>query len=237
MVHSVALEVSFVRREDARDLLEDGMFVRQWICVGVAFVGVVLVGACDRPQQQGKGVATTTTRPAVAEGAVDAAPTTLPTSRPTTSTLVIRNQPVTFPPARLVLQQREPNLTLLLFSDDPETAIKADYAGNRYYLEIELDINDVAHLMAADWHYKAASIERADSPNGIFLEGDRKHIQPYDVNIVFSGAASQITATINGTFMLFQGREQSAPQSVLVQGVLVAELEGMSQGGRPVQLR
>ena len=203
--------------------------------MGVACAATLLVtGACDKPQQQGRGVATTTTRPA--DNAVDSTP--LPASRPTTSTLVIRNQPVTFPPARLVLQEREPNLTLLLFSDDPEAAIKADYAGNRYYLEIELDINDVAHLTAADWHYKAVSIERIDSPNGIFLEGDRRQLQPYDVNIVFTGSGpKQITATITGTFLLFQGREQSAPQSVLVQGVLSAELEGVaaSERGSPIR--
>jgi hypothetical protein len=206
------------------------MFVRQWMSVS-ALAGlsllVLLAGACDKPQSgQTRGVTTTTTRPAGGGEAIDAVPATLPATRPATSTLVIRNQPVTFPPARLVLQQREPNVTLLLFSDDPETAIKADYAGNRYYLEIELDINDASHLAAADWHYKAGSIERADSPNGIFLEGDRQHLQPYDVNIVFTGVESRIMATMTGTFLLFHGREQRAPQLVLVQGALSAELEG-----------
>jgi hypothetical protein len=210
-------------------LLEDSMFGGHWIRVGIVACLLLPWVGCDKPQSpQQRGVAKTTTRPAGADAATsDAGPTTLPTSRPATSVLVIRNQPVTFPPARLVLQQREPNLTLLLFSDDPEAAIKADYAGNRYYLEIELDINEVAHLTAADWYYKAATIERADTPNGIFLEGDRKHLQPYDVNIVFTGSGQQITATITGTFLLFQGREQSPPQTVLVQGALTAELEGV----------
>ena len=209
------------------------MLLGRWMCLGIACLITCLIGAgCDKPEsQQSRGVAKTTTRPAVEPGK-----TTLPTTtRPATSVLAIRNQPVTFPPTRLVLQQKEPSLTLLLFSDDPETAIKADYEGNRYYLEIELDIEDVAHLTAADWHYRAASIERADSPNGIFLDGDRKHLQPYDVNIVFTGVGSQITATITGTFLLFQGREPSPPQSVLVQGVLSAELEGLAapaKGGR-----
>lgn len=202
------------------------MFGGHWIRVSMVACALLLpwVG-CDKPQSQVQGVAKTTTRPA--GGDAGAAATTLPTSRPTTSTLVIRNQPVTFPAARLVLQDREPSLTLLLFSDDPEAAIKPDYAGNRYYLEIELEINDVAHLTAADWHYKAGTIERADSPNGIFLDGDRKHLQPYDVSIVFTGTGKQITATMTGTFLLFQGREQSPPQTVLVQGALMAELEGV----------
>ena len=197
------------------------MSLGRWMCLGVA---CLIVAACDKPQSpHATGVTTTTTRPAVEPG--EAA--TRPTTRPATSVLAIRNQPVTFPATRLVLQQKEPNLTLLLFSDDPENAIKADYDGNRYYLEIELDIDDVAHLTAADWHYKAASIDRADSPNGIFLDGDKKHLQPYDVNIVFTGVGNQITATITGTFLLFQGREPGPPQTVLVQGVLSAELEGL----------
>jgi hypothetical protein len=191
--------------------------------MGPLVAGLMLLG-CNKPKAEPfRAMTTTTTRPATTD---EASPPAAPTTAPVTSQLQIGNQTISFPRARLMLMQSQPDLALLLFSDDPRDALKADYSGNRYYFEIQLDIDDVARIAAADWHFKAPSIERADSPTGIFLDGDRKQLQPYDVDIVFGRMGSQITLTLSGQFLMFQNRDQVIiPRSVSVQGVLVADLE------------
>jgi len=200
------------------------MFLPRWI--GILLL-VSLLAACDKPKGQARyAVTTTTTRPA-ASGDPSAAPAALPTSRPVSSTLLIGDKVVTFPRARVLLQDTQPEVALLLFSDDPREALDPNYAGNRYYLQIKLDIDDIGNLAAADWHFKAASMERADSPNGIFLDGDRQQLQPYDVSIVFNQVGPQIGVTLSGQFLLLQNRasEAAPPRTVFVQGALLVELE------------
>ncbi|MGE5612494.1 MAG: hypothetical protein ACM359_24815 [Bacillota bacterium] len=196
--------------------------MRLWI-TGLLMAGLLLLG-CNKPKAGSfRAMTTTTTRPATTD---QASPSVAPTTAPVISQLQIGDQVISFPRARLMLMQSQPDLALLLFSDDPRDALAADYSGNRYYFEIQLDIDDVARLAAADWHFKAPSIERADSPTGIFLDGDRKQLQPYDVDIVFGRAGSQITLSLSGQFLMFQARDHIAiPRTVPVQGVLVADLE------------
>lgn len=187
---------------------------------------LVAIG-CDKPKGEGRyAVTTTTTRPTTSDDARGTA-TTLPATRPLASSLFIGEKMVAFPRARLLLQETQPQVTLLLFSDDPRNALDADYAGNRYYLQIQLDIDDIANLASTDWHFKAASMDRDDSPNGVFLEGDKQHLQPYDVTIVFAQVGPQIGMTIDGQFLAFMNRpaEAGPPRAVLVQGSLLAELE------------
>lgn len=190
---------------------------------GLLLAALPLAG-CEKPKDQSQPPVTrTTTRPAET---ADPIPATAPATKPTTSKLWVSGQEFTFPRARLVVQQTQPNLVLALFSDDPKEAIKSDYRGNRYYLEIKLDIDETDHIPSTTWHYKAASAERADSPIGIFLDGDTHQLQPYDVNIAFSGTPSQITMTLAGHFLMFPMREETAvSKAVTVQGTLTADLE------------
>lgn len=183
---------------------------------------IALIG-CDRPKPQAKGESTTTVRP---HHVIDTNPSTLPATRPTTSKIFIDGKEFTFPAARLVLQQSEPTVDLLLFSDDPPDALSATYAGHRYYFEMKLEIDDLAKLAASDMHWKAASIERVDMPDGIFLDGDKRMLQPYDLRIAFSQTGTIYTIEIGGDFLLFQTKEEAtAPKTVHVRGILLAELE------------
>src|SRR5205814_7841343 len=157
---------------------------------------------------------------------IDSNPSTLPVTRPTASKIIIDGREFTFPAARLVLQQSEPTVDLLLFSDDPPDALSATYAGNRYYFELKLDIDDLEKLAASDMHWKAGSIEWIDAPDGIFLDGDKRMLQPYNLRVAFSQTGKVYTIEIGGDFLLFQNKEEaSAPKTVHVRGTLMAELE------------
>jgi hypothetical protein len=192
---------------------------RSWVML----VLLMVASGCDRPKPQAKGESTTTVRP---HSVIDPTPATLPASRPTVSKIVIDGKEYSFPAARLVLQQSEPTVDLLLFSDDPPDALSSTYAGNRYYFELKLDIDDLAKLAASDMHWKAASIERVDAPDGIFLDGDKRLLQPYDLRVAFSQTGKVYTIEIGGEFLLFGNKEEaSAPKTVLVRGTLMAELE------------
>ena len=150
-----------------------------------------------------------------------------PTSRPTASRMTISDREYVFPAARLLLEHAEPTL-VVLFSDDARATLASDYKGNRYHLQFRLDITDPAKLFNTDCVIKAASQERQDTPDGIFLEGDRHQLQPHDVHVQFSRVGRDVQVEIQGTFLMFGGRdEKAAPVLVPVQGVLVAELEGV----------
>ena len=192
-------------------------------------VALILVGglfgvlACDKPEAKSKGVAITTVTD---DGGTEAEPVaTQPASRPTTSTILIGEQAVAFPAARLVLQDKGTGVSLLLFSNDPPEAVHPNYKGNRFYFEIDLQIDDVAQLTNAAWTYKAPSMEREETPVGVFLDGDAKQLQPYDVSIVFDGKApGNVIMNLAGPFTEFE-RRGAPPKTVWVRGMLTAELE------------
>jgi hypothetical protein len=184
---------------------------------------MIALGACDRPKPQAKGESTTTVRP---HHVIDTNPSTLPVTRPAVSKISIDGREYSFPAARLVLQQSEPTVDLLLFSDDPPDALSASYAGHRYYFELKLEIDDLAKLAASDMHWKAASIERVDAPDGIFLEGDKRMLQPYNLRVAFSQTGNVYTIELGGQFLMFNSKDEAtAPKTVAVRGTLMAELE------------
>ncbi|MFI5377820.1 MAG: hypothetical protein ACHRHE_00820 [Tepidisphaerales bacterium] len=191
---------------------------------------LAVVMGCDRGQPKNQPSQATTVRP-------QESPDTLvapPTSRPTTSRLMISDREYVFPAARVLIARTEPTVDVLLFSDDARAALASDYKGNRYHLEFRLEIADPAKLFNTDCVIKASSQERLDSPDGIFLEGDRHQLQPHDVHVQFSRAGRDVQVEIQGAFLMFGGRdEKAAPVQVLVQGVLVAELEGFPKPKTP----
>ena len=197
----------------------------------IILLAAALPIGCDRPKPQQKGQSTTTVRP---YSVIDTDPATLPATRPTVSKIMIDGREFSFPAARLVLQQSEPTVDLLLFSDDPPNALSATYAGNRYYFELKLDLDDLQKLAASDMHWKAASIERVDAPDGIFLDGDKRMLQPYDLRVAFSQTGKVFTIELGGQFLLFQNKEEAtAPKTVLVRGTLMAELEKKNKKREP----
>jgi len=184
----------------------------------------VMVLGCDRPDTAGPPPPTTSP--------VGQHPAH-PASRPTHSTLLIGAREVRFPAARVVLQQSEPTLKLLLFTDEARSALSPGYSGNRYYLQLSVPAEDLAALPATPWVFEAGSMTRVESPDGIFLEGDRKQLQPHKVRIDFSLADGELTLDLHGEFLMFDMQEETAPVKVEVRGHLTAQLEQAGRGLRP----
>ncbi len=190
---------------------------------------IVLLGAvvgCDREPSGNNSAAKPDDRSGQSPPSIAAAPT----SRPTTSRMTISDREYLFPASRLLLERGDGNLVVLLFSDDARAALAANYRGNRYHLRFQLDTADPAKIGGRDCVIRAPSQERIDSPDGIFLEGDRRQLQPHDVHVQFTRAGDDLQVELSGTFLMFGGRdEKSAPVPVPVQGSLVAELEGLKK--------
>jgi hypothetical protein len=196
----------------------------------------LLVFGCDRDAEQKRVTTTTLRTPTTGPSGVQLA-SAAPASRPTFSMLTVTGidpsgaaQEFKFPPARLVVVGEEPTIELLLVSDDPPKALAPGYKDHRYYLTLRLpDINDLAQIRNADMMEKAQSMERADSPDGIFLNGDQIVLQPYEWTVGFSGnGPDALSLAVQGKFILFNNAERvpaAEPKLVLVQGTLFAELE------------
>jgi hypothetical protein len=136
-------------------------------------------------------------------------------TEPLASYITIDHRIYTFPVARLYLHRKDDQLTATLFSDDGRTA---DYAGNSYLLEMKLDADDPKQIATANWRYKAPNSDRVDSPYGIFLDGVKYQLQPFDVAVVFAPpehGSSLVTASLVGDFLLFDTRDTLSPGAVV----------------------
>jgi hypothetical protein len=182
--------------------------------------------ACDRSsQKQAKPITKTVVNPDPVTTAIEL-PATRPTSRPTSSTLTIGGVEFKFPAARVAVQQTEPQLSLLLFSDEPRAALAKDYAGNRYHLELNLDVPDANLFTSAEYTQKAASLAIQESPFGIFVDGDKRQLQPYDIRVFVQKQGEDIMLHLQGEFLSFDPRnERETPSRTRVEGVLNTRLE------------
>lgn len=153
-------------------------------------------------------------------------PPVKPTSRPTTSTLAIGEKEYKFPAARVVVQQTDPELSLLLFSDEPRATLAKDYAGNRYHLEMNLAVPDLSTFTSAEYTQKAASMAVVESPFGIFIDGDKRQLQPHDFRVLILKHGEDVTLHVQGQFLSFDPRnDREPPVLTRVEGVLNARLE------------
>ncbi len=178
--------------------------------ITVAIVGLSCLGGCDRTDSASPTAATT--RRAV------------PTTQ---SMLMIDGKPVQLGPARMQAWL-EQNICLLL-----TTAEEKDHStGSTLYLRMTLEIDDLQTLDGAQWNFKADNLERAETPNGIFLEGDQQLLQPLDVTVKFtvqrdaqSSGQDMVTATFDGQFGLFASIDsETVDRTVEVTGTLTALL-------------
>lgn len=169
-------------------------------------VALALLGGCDRPEIPPD-------RAATAPAATSPATVTAP------ATLTIAGQTLQFPPVRLVMQQTEPTVELLLFTEDEAAAGEV----NRIYLRLPLEIRDLAELPGTEWTWRASTTDEDDELEGIFLCGDSRHLRPYNVTIVFARQAGQTVLRVDGEFVIHeQGRN---PRIVSVHGSLSAMLD------------
>lgn len=205
-----------------------------------AALGLLLAG-CDDPSST-TGPATPATQPSQAAApATQPARTTtgehLPTARPAafvSSFRIFEHQTPNdfgmlyeFPHARLHLKRDENSV--VLYTDDPGTAIKPSYSGNSYYLVVPLSKSDPEKLDGYIWHYQAPSIdEHPDSGEGVFLDGQRYHLQPSDVTIAFKGAGRQLKVAVIGQFVKFDtaaNQSLHAGYPVLLKGTIDATVD------------
>lgn len=194
---------------------------RAWLAA-VIVAGMAVVG-CDRPAKTPAAppnASTAGTDPDVPAAA------TQPTSRPTQAYLYIDGKAVKFPPAIIAVVMLEPHLELLLHTDDPPEALSAKYEGNRFYLPIKAGPISFDELTGSEIPIRAASLERQDTPNGIFLDGDRWQLQPYDVRIAFAAnGRDSLMISISGQFVQHSTTSMGPPKVVQVEGVMAAELK------------
>jgi hypothetical protein len=206
--------------------------VRKYGClISAALVAGLIVG-CDTARTKQSKTAPTTA-PAFAEATTQPewspdAPATEPAStQPATSQLTIDNQVWKFPTARLRVSKSGNHVVARLYTNDPKSAINDDYKGNGYYLVMSLDdIREPQQIYTAQWQHKAHSREFVDSPSGIFLEGMKYQIQPFDVTAKFLGDMLLVRIDLAGEFLQFDSTDPSAPpKSVYVKGSLLAPVE------------
>lgn len=153
------------------------------------------------------------------------APTTGPVER-APSVVVIDQKPRQFPPAVLQLRNRDGQFTAILMSDDPKAAIEDDFHGNSFFLEMPLEISDVKDLSTYVYQYIAPSSDRADSPLGIFLDGNRLQLQPLQIQVKFDGDERSMSVMLSGQFIEFETRDDTTvPRQVQVLSKMLAEVK------------
>ncbi|MGA2441032.1 MAG: hypothetical protein ABSH08_08740 [Tepidisphaeraceae bacterium] len=197
--------------------------------------GLGLVVGCaktDDGQPQAQGGAST--QPAVAGNPGQTSPNTgITAPEPTASMLKIDQSPQWFPPARLRLSAKDGKVIAHLYSDDrPKGAFTREEPVNSYDILMVLpDISDPADLARTTWVNHSSSMERQDTPYGIFLSKNKQQdiLQPMDdVRVSFSGQAPRIKVKVQGTFALFHVSDQTphpAPAPVSVFGILDATVK------------
>lgn len=190
----------------------------------IAAVTGTVVAGCDRgsddaPPGGSDPASVATTAPVSPRNGAGA--TTVPATSPATtqaaaeSLINIDGNLVLFPAAKMRIDESDGKTIVRLFSDDPKgAALDANYEGNSFYLQIELDEpldgGDVNNLDGVQLTYRALSSERDDSPYGIFLEGRRWILQPADVHIAFEGTGSPVNVRLAGTFLMFDSNDDTA---------------------------
>jgi hypothetical protein len=199
------------------------------LCGVMAALCLLAAPGCDKPRAQVSVAPPTPPAtapppqgalpPAAATQAAEAADNT-----PDGCIMMINQQPVQFPPARLRIKSADGKVTALLYSDDPKDALDNNYTGNGFYFSLSLDVPD-AQFDHATWTHQSETSERTDTPFGIFLDGHRRQLQPLDVRIRLLPAASGgIKVEMAGTFLSVDPRDDlAAAQIVPVAAWLLAD--------------
>ncbi|HZK81081.1 MAG TPA: hypothetical protein VFC46_08445 [Humisphaera sp.] len=219
------------------------MIRNRWL-LSAALCASLLVGCAD-PKESTKS--DSSTDPAVATATTQPTPSIDAGVAPTVAVKPATTQPVAtstfrifdrgtpddagmlyeFPRARIHINQSDN--TAVLYSDDPKSAIKTTYGGNSYYMVIPLDKDQPLKLDGYQWQYKAASVDdHRDSADGIFMDGQRYHLQPSDVTVAFQGKGSEMKVAVIGQFTKFDTMSNQADHIgclVFMKGIVVAKVD------------
>jgi hypothetical protein len=209
--------------------------------LSASVVGILLLAGCDdRPKSNVK----TSQPPAASSAQVASATEPKPVEPSATQTKPPATQPAETPHSTFQIQDARTGQTMafdfplarlhidrdakkaVLYSDDPKNAIDSKYTGNGYYLEIPLTDDSLQMLNGYQWHYKAASSEHQDSTDGIFLKGQRYHLQPSDVTVTFTGASPMVIVNVQGSFYQFDMNQSTLEGKLMkVQGSVNATVD------------
>ena len=198
--------------------------MRRFIGWGLSTLLTCIIVGCDRSPVATPGPSTAPASDPTLAAQATTYPATGPAStQPRATSMLIDGRLVQFPPAKLVLKSRG-GVHALLFSDDPPDAIRDDYAGNSFYLDIVLDIEAPDQLATTKWIYKAPNSERSDTVSGIYLDGRKKHLQPFDVVAEFDHEPGRaVKVYLNGQFLLFGADDEPTSPGQLI--VVSAEID------------
>jgi hypothetical protein len=184
----------------------------------------LIVGCAKTDNSAGQSPGAPTTQQAVSQSGVAEAPTTLPSA----SVFTIDRSLQWFPPACLRLTAKDGKVIARLYSDDPRDVLTGAATVNSYDLVMVLPgISDPADIAHAVWVSRSASIEKQDSPYGIFLNNQEDVLQPMDVTVRFQGKAPNVKVLVQGSFGLFHEADRTphpAPVMVNVVGLLNASV-------------
>jgi len=174
---------------------------------------VMLTAACDRGSDGSSTSAPPSTTTAVAVAT---------TSQPSTSILVINGVTYNFPAALLRLTKSDGTIVARLYSDDPSGMLTGKQTANSYDFDMTLpDISDPADISKAVWVSRSTSMERQETPYGIFLNKSPQIsqpmvLQPLDVTVRFDGAAPHVQVMIQGTFAEWRADDSTTAPPLMV---------------------
>lgn len=134
---------------------------------------------------------------------------------------------VQFPRARLRLSGKgEDRMVAMLYSDDPKEAINKGWQGDRYYFRMPLRVGSVDQLDDAPYRMAVPFEGQDETSNGVFRMGDRYHMEPIDLSVVFEPQGNQVKISLGGLFKQYDTTDVSAePKWFHVQGILQAVVE------------
>jgi hypothetical protein len=130
-----------------------------------------------------------------------------------------------FAGARLrLLGKGEGPLVAVLFSNDPKEAITQKWQGNRYYFRMPLRVSDASKLDQSPYRLRVSRDDADETTEGVYLAGDRYHLEPIDLSVEFTPIGSQVWAvSLGGLFKLYDNEDvAAAPRWFFVQGIVHA---------------
>lgn len=193
--------------------------------LSAALVGGAI--SCDREPASPKAPTASATIDVKAPATLPshASPSTQPAQLASGAVIMIDQRNYDFPAARLRVSEVDGQVVALLHSDDPRDAIDEKYAGNSFYLQMDLDVPAAADFSRTEWRFAASTSEPSQSPYGIFLEGHRYQLQPVDLKVSFERTTPATTTVwMSGRMLLIDIRDSaSAPRMVSLAARLPAK--------------
>jgi hypothetical protein len=190
-----------------RDRVPRG-YGRRAIVLGCA---LILLGGCGKSQT---AATSNSSPPPPATQPATQPLTAAPATAPEPAFVAIDQRRYEFPPAKIVWDAKDGRGMATLYSDDPRSALENKYAGNSFYLQMDMELGDTKPaddkpMDGARWTYRAPSSERSESPTGIYLEGQHWQLQPVDVQAQLEQTGDGVTAYLAGTFLMFDSTNEN----------------------------